>query len=274
MTYLLDQLLDDAASERPDHPAVRCAGRELTYGELADAANGVACALLEAGLQQGDRVGILLPKRIETIVAVYGALRAGAAYVPLDPKAPSSRLAMVAKDCSIAALVTTPSRAGALLPSLAGSPPSLVILVDDGSPGSDVSSSAVDFEAVARRAKDPGVNTIDTDVAYILYTSGSTGVPKGVTLTHRNALTFVEWCASRIGVRPGDQLSNHAPLHFDLSVFDLFLAALGKATVVLVPDEIAFFGAELVRFARTERITTWYSVPSALTLMARNMKSP
>ena len=274
MSFLLNQILDDAARERPDHPAVRCAGNELTYRELAGAANGLARTLLEAGVRSGDRVGIHLPKRIETVVAVYGVLKAGAAYVPLDPKAPTPRLAMVAKDCTISAIVTTHERAASLLSQIDGPPPRLVVLVDDGAGVSDLPSTVIDFDSASRPASDPSVSTIDTDVAYILYTSGSTGVPKGVTLTHRNALTFVEWSASRIGVEPGDRLSNHAPLHFDLSVFDLFLAAFGKATVVLVPDEIAFLGTELARFARSERITIWYSVPSALTLLSRTGRDP
>ncbi len=274
VSFLLHQLLDEAARERPEHPAVRCAGVELTYAELAGAANGLARTLLDTGVRPGDRVGIHLPKRVETLVAVYGVLKAGAAYVPLDPKAPAPRVAMVAQDCAISALVTTPGRATALLSQMDGPPPRLVVLADDGSEAGRLPSTVIDFDSASRPASDPEVPVIDTDVAYILYTSGSTGVPKGVTLTHRNALTFVEWSAARIGVEPGDRLSNHAPLHFDLSVFDLFLAALGRATVVLVPEEIAFLGTELARFVRSERITIWYSVPTALTLLARTGREP
>ncbi len=274
VSFLLHQLLDDAARERPEHPAVRCEGDELTYAELAGAANGLARTLLDAGIRPADRVGIHLPKRVETLVAVYGVLKAGAAYVPLDPKAPAPRVAMVAQDCAISALVTTPGRATALLSLMDGPPPRLVVLADDGSEAGRLPSAVIDFDSASRPASDPEVPVIDADVAYILYTSGSTGVPKGVTLTHRNALTFVDWSAARIGVEPGDRLSNHAPLHFDLSVFDLFLAALGRATVVLVPEEIAFLGTELARFVRSERITIWYSVPTALTLLARTGREP
>ena len=93
-------------------------------------------------------------------------------------------------------------------------------------------------------------------------------------LSHRHALTFVRWCASTLDVGPEDTLSNHAPLHFDLSVFDLYLSALVGATVVPVPEEIAYLGAELSSFIEREGISVWYSVPSALTLLARTCPGP
>jgi amino acid adenylation domain-containing protein len=93
-------------------------------------------------------------------------------------------------------------------------------------------------------------------------------------LTHRNALTFVEWSASKIGAGPHDRVSNHAPLHFDLSVFDLYLAALAGATLVLVPDEEAYMPSSLATLIREESITVWYSVPSALTLLTRVATEP
>ena len=88
-------------------------------------------------------------------------------------------------------------------------------------------------------------------------------------LTHQNAFAFVEWSAKQLGVNSDDRLSNHAPLHFDLSVLDLFVAAFCRATVILVPEEEAFFGAALARFIEDEHITVWYSVPSALMLLTK-----
>lgn len=276
MAFLLHQLLSEAARTDPHRPAVRCAGRSLSYGELDAAANGVARALIDSGIRRGDRVAIHLPKRVETVAAVYGALKAGAAYVPLDPKAPAARVGAMAQDCTVGAAVTTPGRAGPLIRAMGGHTPRVVLVVEDGTEGADLPCPALTYrEATAdASAPDPQVPVIDADLAYILYTSGSTGVPKGVMLTHRNALTFVEWCAARIGVGPDDRLSNHAPLHFDLSVFDLYLAAWGRATVVLVPEEAAYLGSELARFIREERITVWYSVPSALVLVTRAVTEP
>ena len=109
MPYLLHQLLSEAAARDPERVAVRAAGRTLTYGELDASANALARTLIQAGVRPGDRVGIHVPKRPEMVVAVYGALKAGAAYVPLDPLAPVPRLVKVADDCGIAALVTTPT---------------------------------------------------------------------------------------------------------------------------------------------------------------------
>lgn len=288
MTFLLHQLLSEAAQAEPDREAVRCAGRSLSYGELEAASNGLARALIEAGVRPGDRVGIHLPKSVELVAAVYGALKAGAAYVPLDPRAPLRRIGLVTTDCTVAAVVALRSRAAELLEAIEGHVPRLVILLDppgeegtsageEASPGEEAlpcPSVGYDRATADPAATDPGVPAVDTDVAYILYTSGSTGMPKGVMLTHRNALTFVEWCAARIGTGPGDRFSNHAPLHFDLSVFDLFVAVRGAATVVLVPDEEAYFGQALVRLIQDERITVWYSVPSALMLVTRIVTEP
>jgi amino acid adenylation domain-containing protein len=108
---------------------------------------------------------------------------------------------------------------------------------------------------------------IETDPAYLLYTSGSTGKPKGVIITHRNALTFVDWGVATFGITTDDRLSNHAPLHFDLSVFDIYAALQCGATVVMVPDQIALFPGELARWIRDRNISVWYSVPSALVRM-------
>ena len=113
----------------------------------------------------------------------------------------------------------------------------------------------------------PKTQPIEQDLAYILYTSGSTGDPKGIMHTHRSALAFARWAADEYGLRPADRLSNHAPLHFDLSTFDLFAGALAGATTVIIPEAVTRFPASVSKLMQDERISVWYSVPFALTQM-------
>jgi amino acid adenylation domain-containing protein len=271
--FTLHGLVSSAARRAPGRAAVRCSGRGLSYAELDAASNSLARTLIQGGVRPGDRVALFLPKGVEAVVSVYGVMKAGAAYVPLDPQAPVARGALVASDCAVAAVITTTGRLSHLLDAMreSGHQPTLAVVLEDGMGTADGPIDVRGFpEAVnGPDLTDPEVPVVDQDIAYILYTSGSTGVPKGVMLTHRNALTFVEWCARAIGIGPDDRVSNHAPLHFDLSVFDLYLAALGAATLVVVPSDEAYFGSALVDLIRREEITVWYSVPSALVLVTR-----
>ena len=263
MVFLLPQAVTRSAERVPDQEAVRFAGQSLTYEELAAKSNSLAHVLLEIGVGRGDRVGIFMNKGLESAVSVYGIMKAGAAYVPLDPFAPVDRLNYAIRDCGIRFLVTNTTKSRALRQILARENP-LSTLV--GIPDGEVPLPSVPWDEVYRAPTGdvPDSGLTEQDLAYILYTSGSTGDPKGIMHTHRSGLTFVEWGVATYELRDSDRLSNHAPLHFDLSTFDFFASALAGATTVIIPEALTKFPVNLSKLIQAEQITVWYSVPFAL----------
>jgi amino acid adenylation domain-containing protein len=261
---ILSSLLARSARERPEHPAVEDGRQTLTYRELEGRARRVAAALIGAGVRPGDRVGLLLPKSADAVAGLYGVLYAGAAYVPLDVGVPPARVAYMIRNCGMKVLLSDPRQAARLGDLGADSPLQRVLLLGDGAAAAEgrVPQQPV-FWTDPGAAAGP-VPVAAHDLAYILYTSGSTGEPKGVMISHRNALAFVEWAHDACGVRPDDRLSSHAPFHFDLSVFDLFAACLAGGTVALVPGSVVLFPTRLAEWIEQQRISVWYSVPSAL----------
>src|SRR5262245_39476672 len=234
----LTQLLDDAAARRPGHPAVEDErGARLTYAQLARGADRVATRLSRWGAGRGDRVGLWLPKGLEAVTAVHGILRAGASYVPADPTGPPARAAAILAAAGVKAVIVSAGLAPALRarwPS--GGPLPRLILVGDeeatpcgpeapspagAAAGPIAPGDAAWAEVVADDAPSPlAPPRAADDLAYILFTSGSTGQPKGVMLSHANALTFLDWGREALGPwTDDDRFSSHAPLHFDLSVF-------------------------------------------------------
>jgi amino acid adenylation domain-containing protein len=255
----LERLVADSAERNPDRPAINDERQELSYRELDALADRTATALAELGVRRGDRVGIWLNKSAQAVATMQGALRLGAAYVPVDPMSPPSRAGTIMRDCGIRALVAAADRAGSVLD---GDLARVPLLAADSGPGAMAWSDLDHLDARPR----PNAGGAD-DLAYILYTSGSTGVPKGVCISHRNALAFIEWAAREVLAQPQDRFSNHAPFHFDLSVFDLYAAFLCGGCVAIVPEQHAYVPRALVEFAVREAITVWYAVPSALILM-------
>jgi amino acid adenylation domain-containing protein len=275
MTSTLSQLLVQAADAHPDRPAVWSSTGELTYAELYDRAARLARALVEHGIEPGDRVVIALAKDVALPVAIFGTLLAGGAYVPIDYLTPPARAAVIAADAEPVAVVSAPRTMRAMLgdgyPGQDGrddNSPALHWLgrgwfAPDRSPERQPASESLHQLPPLGHWRSP-VEVAPSALAYILYTSGSTGRPKGVVHTHASALAFVRWAAGAVGLTEHDVLSQHASASFDLSVFDFFGAAMAAARLALVPSTTFGRVASLCRFIVSSGVTVWYSVPSAL----------
>ena len=238
----------------PDAPAIveqDLDGNErvTSFRELFEQSLSLAVRFVAHGVRKQDRIALVLPKSTDAIVSAFASLLAGAVYVPIQPQWPKERIEATLADCGAR----------------------LVIEGDDGSPpritDRDTGVSIPWQEATAR----PGDNSPDSlptidasDAAFILFTSGSTGLPKGVVISHRAVGAFVKWCAQEFQIRSTDRIACPSPLSFDLSTFDIFNMALCGATCVLVPSNIVWMPRFLVQFVREARITCWYSVPSIL----------
>ena len=267
MSYLLWQVVSEGAARYPTRSAVSWREIGLTYAELDEESTRLARLLAQAGIGPGTRVGLYLPKSLKAVISIIAALKAGAAYVPVDPHAPASRAAYILRDCAVRMVITTPELAAQLEPELATLEALETIFLTERH-NTLACPEQIDVRHWNELAAFPATpiesRTIESDPAYLLYTSGSTGRQKGVVLTHRNALTFVDWAVAAFHIEPDDRLASHAPLHSDLSIFDLFAALRSGACVALVPEDISPFPGTLAEWIHSERITVWYSVPSAL----------
>lgn len=264
MRYLLHHGLDEAALRVPEHHAMRFSGAHLSYAELAGRSNQLAHLLRGQGIGHRDRVGVFLDKSLETPLAIYGILKAGAAYVPLDPRSPVTRLVGIIRDCGLKGIVSQENKAG-VLRDVASQQDVLQFVV--GLPESaNLGVRTIGWDALAAFPNDaaPDVPVIDGDLAYIMYTSGSTGAPKGIMHTHASGLSYVRLSAATYGVDHSDVLSNHSPLHFDMSTFDYLTGPLCGATTIIIPEAFTLFPANLAQLIESERMTIWYSVPFAL----------
>ncbi|MDG3006015.1 amino acid adenylation domain-containing protein [Paludisphaera mucosa] len=268
----LSRLLEEAVARRPDRPAVEDErGRSQTYADLDRAADRVAARLARWGIDRGDRVGLWLPKSLEAVAAIHGILRAGGVYVPVDPTGPAGRAEGIFTDSGARAVVVAAKLAPALRQAWEGreSAPRLIVVADDAASDALAPEDADWSEVLADDAPSPLPPSREADdLAYILFTSGSTGKPKGVMLSHANAFTFLEWCRDALGPwSDDDRYSSHAPFHFDLSIFDLYVACLNAGTLVLIGETLAKEPAALGDYIQDKRISVWYSAPSILAMM-------
>jgi len=258
-------LLEASAVRYPQRLAVvDSENLTLTYAELEKQSNALARFLSRHGVRPGDRVAVALPKGLPTVISIFGIMKAGAAYVPIDISAPMDRSRRILEECRIGALIADTASLALRHMSCGGSVPAVVVNPPEGQ------TEGVSFhEIVAGDGERAQVEPVGDDLAYIIYTSGSTGMPKGAMITHANALSFIDWCTETFAPTPDDRFSNHAPFHFDYSVLDLYLSIKHGATVYLISEDLARRPRDMVRFIARHRLTVWSSTPSALMMIVQ-----
>lgn len=277
-TYLLQHLLSVSAGTRPDKIALVCGKDEISYRELDERSSQLAHGLLKLGVQAGDRVGIHLAHSIDSVISLLGILKAAAVYVPIDPLSPVQRMQGIIHNCSIEVVISSADIAAKTIAAMVAETPlrglllcgnSTQLLADD-----NAKYRTLGFDQLCAKESivAPEISIGDGHPAYILHTSGSTGVPKGVVISHNSSLSFINMVVDRFDFSDTDRVASLAPLHFDLSIFDLFTAFHCGGTVVMVPKRYSVFPKELAKYIALQRITVWNSVASAIALLAENGK--
>ncbi|MCA1634100.1 MAG: amino acid adenylation domain-containing protein, partial [Acidobacteria bacterium] len=247
----LHTLFERQAARTPDAVAVTFNGTELKYRELEARANQLARHLRTLGVGPEARAGVCMQRSIEMVVALLGVLKAGAAYVPLDPEYPRERLDFMLEDSQVSVLLTQQ----ALLDTLSPQTARVVALDSDWHVISEQSGDALRLEMSAEHP------------AYVIYTSGSTGRPKGVVITHRAISNHMLWMSDEMPLDAEDRVLQKTPLSFDASVWEFYAPLLCGAQLVMAPPGAHRDSAALVRHMREESVTVVQVVPSMLRLL-------
>lgn len=230
--------------QQPEAAALVESDRYLSYGDLLVRAQSVAAGLQTLGVQPGQPVAVHLDRGIDAVIAVFGVLLAGACYIPLDLKNPKPRLAFIISDAKVHA----------------------VLGLGDAPAWLDA-SLWLDINACSEESPKPVEISADS-LAAILYTSGSTGQPRGVALSHGAVASFALWAADLVALQDNDRIASSTPFFFDLSTFDLY-AVLGRgASLYFVPSVLTLSPARLSAWLKEQAISGWYTVPSLLAFLA------
>ena len=239
MTHLLQGYATSQAATRPDALAIIAGKRTLTYGQLEEQSNRFAHLILQSGCKRGDRVCLFLDKSPAAVTAMHGVMKADCVYVPIDTTSPPPRVLRIVESCRphlILADSTAIKLLDAFLPEVASGQRPVVGCIDSTAIQTNACQSIFDASDLQHmKATAPESVTDPDDPAHILFTSGSTGAPKGVVLSHRNVTHFVDWGREHFGIDCDDRVSGHPPLHFDLSTFDIYGSISAGAQLHMVP---------------------------------------
>jgi len=238
--------------------AVREQGRQYTFADIERFAKNLAALILKRHSIRNQPVPVFLPKGAQNIVADIGILYSANGYANLDIKSPPQRLKGMLQNLDPAVIITS----APLVPALRALdiPEEKLVLIEDAM----TAESAYDNAALLKRLE----TVIDTDPYCFIHTSGSTGIPKGVALNHRNTIDFVDWAFDRLNLDGSEVMGSLAPIYFDAYTLEFCTMLAKGATWVVVPEQLAMFPAKLVEFVATEPINFIFWVPTVMVNIA------
>ena len=245
--------LQNSALKFPLKTAIKDEKESINFSELNFQAKAIAAHLQSLNIVRNRPIGVFLPKSIKAIKSFLGILYNGCFYVPLDVKNPMPRLEAIIKNLKLEFIVTDTKHAEIL---------------------KNLNVNLIIFDEMDLNAKDKFdttnyENTIDTDPIYILNTSGSTGVPKGVTLPHRSIIDYIDWIVKEYKLDENLIIANQSPLVFDISTSDIYVTMAVGATLILVGEQLFTFPIKLVEFLESQNVNFIFWVPSILSNIAK-----
>lgn len=257
MAHLVQHYFSQSAQEYPEKTAVYCDSQSRTFREIEEYTNAIANFLRSNGLKRGSFVPFFMKKGVNSIHAILSILKSDCAYVPVDVNSPPNRVLSILDACD-ARLVIVDRDSLEQINSIISPERDLSVFVIDDFEDGDTSPVACE--------------NLSIDIAYVLFTSGSTGVPKGVMIPHKAIIDYIEWCVAEYSLSNDDVIANHAPLYFDNSTFDLYTAFRVGAELNMVHDELNAVIPFLVKWIRERRITTFFCVPSVMSMLLRSRR--
>ncbi|MCU7495890.1 MAG: amino acid adenylation domain-containing protein [Ignavibacteria bacterium] len=252
--HCLHELFELQVEKTPYNTAVIFKGQKLSYLELNKKSNQLSHYLIRKGIKKEALVGVIVEKSIEMIIAILGILKAGAAYVPIDPSLPAKRVSFICEDAKIREIITQSNFLDRL-------------------PGVSARKTCIDKfmeELIYEDANNPETGCLPENLAYVIYTSGSTGKPKGVLVMHSGACNFVRALSGSVNAEPWERWLQFFSLSFDGSVGDIFPPLISGAALI-IPERMDLFDLKnLDKFIRDHAISTIFMTPTALSMMAEN----
>lgn len=237
----------------PHAIALRSEQSSVSYEDLDNRSTALAMYLIKNGIKPGDKIGVYLNKGIPLIISLLGILKAGACYVPLDPSHPQERLLYIAHHADIAFIITNPFLA------------SKIAFNDD----KKININSLKLDTVSNTA----LPVVDNEaLCYIMYTSGSTGQPKGVMVRHRTVVNYLWWMQQAFGLTQHDVVLNQSTFSFDVSVWEIFWPLIAGASCALISDEKKYDPTQVIQFMQQHSVTVAQFVPTALRALVAEQK--
>jgi long-chain acyl-CoA synthetase len=271
MIALVHDLLRRTARQLPSHPAIIDGGRVLTFSELDQASERLACGLRGAGLARGDRVAVCLENSAELVISLFGVLKAGGVYVAINPTVKAPKLAYIFQDCGVRGLIAQPGVSRVVGAAVAQAPGVRALawtsLPPEGAPAGLDFSSLLDQPVPSF----DGAAVIDQDLCMILYTSGTTGQPKGVMLTHQNVVSTAASIARYLENVPEDVVCCVLPMAFSYGLYQLF--AMAQVGYTLAIEKSFAYPVDVLRRMQQHRVTGFAAVPGIFATMLQVVPS-